>query len=191
MATSKTEAKSEPGAGEAAGPGPSKGKKMLVLILALAILLVALAGGWIFWSRYKAQQALDEGEEEVHATAHKKKDEDKEKKPPAYLTLDNMVVNLADPGGERVAQIGVTLELVDEKAAEKVRQYLPMIRNDVLLLMSQKKAEELLGREGKEQLAAEILTAASGHMASGGGKKGKDQPEPPIRRVLFSSLIIQ
>lgn len=104
-----------------------------------------------------------------------------------------MVVNLADPGGERVVQVGVTLELADAKATDKVKPYVPAIRSGALMLVSQKKAEELLGREGKEQLATEILAEASSYFgpAIGKGPKNKDQPENPVRRVLFSSLIVQ
>ena len=77
--------------------------------------------------------------------------------PPVYLPLDNMVVNLADPGGERVAQVGITFELRDAAAAETVKQFLPTIRSGVLLLVSQKTSEEMLQREGKEKLAADMI----------------------------------
>lgn len=76
---------------------------------------------------------------------------------PTFLPLENMVVNLADPGGERYAQIGITLELQDEATATTVKQYMPSIRNGILMLVSQRTADELLQREGKEQLATDIL----------------------------------
>ena len=75
------------------------------------------------------------------------------KGPPVYLPLDNMVVNLADPGGEKVAQVGITLEVIDAQASETVKAYLPTIRSGVLMLISQRTAEELLTQEGKQKLA--------------------------------------
>lgn len=110
-------------------------------------------------------------------------------------------VNLADPGGEKVAQVGVTLELLDVSSPEKVKAYLPAIRSGILLLISQRTAEELLQREGKEQLAAAILEDASRYFKPAPGEKGtgkskkKDgksaEDENPVRGVLFSSFIVQ
>jgi len=130
--------------------------------------------------------------------------------PPTYLPLDNMVVNLADPGGEKVAQIGITLELFDAKAVEKVKQYLPTIRSGILMLVSQRTAAELLQREGKEKLANEILKEAARPFggvddeaeaepekpAAGAkkpkvGKKKKPRVQPLVTGVLFSSFIVQ
>ena len=61
-----------------------------------------------------------------------------------------------------LAQVGVTLELSDAKAPDKVKVYMPAIRSGVLMLISQRTAEELLLREGKEKLAADILEEAAG-----------------------------
>ena len=130
---------------------PRNSKKLLVVV-AIVLLIVALAvgGAWFYVSKQRAA-ALDGDEEETAVTKVQSKEA------PTYFPLDNMVVNLADPGGEKVAQIGITLELSDAHATEKVKQYLPTIRSSILLLVSQKTSEELLQREGKEKLAADIL----------------------------------
>ena len=113
-----------------------------------------------------------------------------------------MVVNLADPGGERVAQIGITLEVLDAKSSDTVKAYLPTIRSGILLLISQRTADELLKPEGKEKLAKDILREAA--IPFGGGdddeeeassaKKKKKRGPPvqyPVIGVLFSSFIVQ
>ncbi|MEK9804134.1 MAG: flagellar basal body-associated FliL family protein [Curvibacter sp.] len=163
---------------------------MLVIVAVLVVLGVALAGGWFFLSKQNA--ALDEEEEEEVAAVAEASG------PPTYLPLDNMVVNLADPGGERVAQIGITLEIAGPLELEKVRAYLPTIRSDVLLLVSQRTADELLSREGKEKLAEDVLDAASRHFrtpAVKGKKNAKNAKGAatgnPVRGVLFSSFIVQ
>ena len=125
--------------------------------------------------------------------------------PPAYLPLDNMVVNLADAGGERVAQVGITLEVLDAHASDTVKAYLPTIRSGILMLISQRTAEELLKAEGKEKLAKDILREASIPFGGGGDvheeeastvKKKKlakkdEHAELPVVGVLFSSFIVQ
>jgi flagellar protein FliL len=124
------------------------------------------------------------------------------KTPPVYLPLDNMVVNLADPGGDRVAQVGITLEVQDIKASDSVKVYLPAIRSGILMLISQRTAEELLSQDGKVALAKAILREAS--IPFGGGDEPADDaesgkkktkkaaaPEYPVVGVLFSSFIVQ
>ncbi len=175
---------------EAAAP-KSGSKKMLVIILVVLLVLVLGGGGaFIFLSQKRAAAAMDDHEEEAtpvvqHAAP---------KTPPAYLPLDNMVVNLADPGGEKVAQVGITFEVADAKALETVKQFMPSIRSGVLLMVSQRTSEELLQREGKEKLAADILAEAARPF---GGRGEPVDPASraslmyPVRRVLFSSFIVQ
>lgn len=174
--------------------------KKLMLIGGIVFLVLALVGGgaWFFLS--KKTVADEDVEEVVHVAP---------KGPPTFLPLDNMVVNLADPGGEKVAQIGITLELADAHAVDKVRMYLPSIRSGILLLISQRTAEELLQIEGKEKLAADILQEASRPFAEADtgharAKQRKDvakakkknveknaTEENLVRGVHFSSFIVQ
>jgi flagellar protein FliL len=186
-----------------AAAAPPKSKKLLLIVVAL-VLVVVLAGigAFVYVSKQRAAAAFDD-QEQPQAAVHKAP-----AGPPVYLPLDNMVVNLADPGGERVAQVGVTFELRDAAAAETVKQYLPTIRSGVLLLVSQKTSEELLQREGKEKLATDILREAARPFGGLDDEESVDQPrngsiksnksrnrvrpgDLPVQRVLFSSFIVQ
>jgi flagellar FliL protein len=170
--------------------GPAKNKKML-LVGGLVFLVLALAGGGAWFIQSKKYAAEDGDFEEVAHVAPKG--------PPTYMPLDNMVINLADPGGEKVAQIGVTLELADAQATDKIKMYLPTIRSSILLLISQRTAEELLLIEGKEKLAADILVEAARPFESAedtakAKKKKVDKRatnDSPVRGVHFSSFIVQ
>lgn len=185
----------KPSAEEVTDEKPKSKKKLVIAaIVAVVVLLVAGAGLYVM----NRHNSLDEEDEEVAAQPAVPSG------PPVYLPLENMVVNLADPGGERVVQVGVTLELTSPKAPERVKPYLPAIRSSVLMLVSQRKSEELLQREGKEQLAADIFAEVSRNFVTvdpadeDGAKKKKkkkkgEKPEEenPVRRVLFSSFIVQ
>lgn len=182
-----------------AAKAPAKSKKMLIIIVA-AVLVLVLGGAAAFFVISKQRAAAEDGEEAAPAKAAAHHDP---KAPPAYLPLDAMVVNLADPGGERVAQIGITLEVLDAKSSDSVKAYLPTIRSGILMLISQRTAEELLKAEGKEKLTKDILREAS--VPFGGGededeaestsaKKKKKKAAPvqyPVVGVLFSSFIVQ
>lgn len=192
----------KPEAADGAKP-PAKSKKMLIIIVA-AVLVLVMGGGAGYYFLIVKPRAAAEAESEDGAPA-KAAAKDAKKTPPAYLPLENMVVNLADPGGERVAQIGITLEVSDVKASDSVKAYLPTIRSGILMLISQRTAEELLTQEGKEKLAKAILREASIPFGGGGDMHAEDPPpvkkkkssdkdahsELPVVGVLFSSFIVQ
>ncbi|MCF8209914.1 MAG: flagellar basal body-associated FliL family protein [Rhodoferax sp.] len=175
---------------------------MLIIIVGVVLVLLLAAGGAFFFIS-KQRAAADEAGEAApaKAAAHVTKTA------PVYLPLDSMVVNLADPGGEKVAQIGITLEVVDAKASDSVKAFLPTIRNGILKQISKRTSTELLTLEGKEKLAKSILREAS--IPFGGGEDDEDEEEVattstkkkpvkrrppvavPVEGVLFSSFIVQ
>lgn len=186
----------------AAEAKPAKSKKMLVIILA-AVLVLALAAGGAFFFLKKKNAASEDGEEAEPAKTAAK---DSHSAPPALLPMDNMVVNLKDPGGERVAQIGVTFKVSDVKAVDTVKPYLPIIRSGVLMTISRYTADELLSEEGKTRLTRAIFVEAikpfggseedlpeEGEEDHSTPKKKKKRaaPQYPITGVLYSSFIVQ
>lgn len=160
-----------------------KSKKLLIIIVAVLLLVVAGGGGAAFFLLKKKQADAEDGGGESHATAQKSH---KPETPPQFLPLDNLVVNLADPGGARFAQIGITLQVADAHVGDSIKAYMPTVRNSILMLVARRTADELLLPEGKEKLQKDILDAV--REASGlSGDKG----ESPIQAVLFSSFIVQ
>lgn len=188
-------------ANQPAAPAPAKSKKMLIIIGAVLAIVLAGGGGAAYFLLGK-KPAEDE---DAPAPARK----EAPKVAPTFLPMENMVVNLADPGGDRFAQIGITVEVADPKTAEQIKQYMPSIRSGVLLLVSQRTSAELLQREGKEKLAHDILKEVSKPLgftvpAKKAKSKNEDEdedeeeasprrkgPPNPVQRILFSSFIIQ
>lgn len=118
--------------------------------------------------------------------------------PPTFLPLDSMVVNLADPGGNRVVQLGITFQVQDAHTSDAIKVYMPSIRSGILLLVSQRTADEILKPEGKELLAQAIVEEVSGVMGyeiesheAADSKKKRRRARNPLRGVLFSSFIVQ
>lgn len=171
-------------------PPAKNGKKLIVIGAVVALLVVAAT---IVLLTVMNQQRDEEASNRSAAALV-----------PTFLPLETLVVNLADPGGDRFIQLGITLELQDDKTAEQVKQFMPSIRDGILRLVSQRSASELLGREGKEQLAADIRQEVARPL--GGNRRAARvsedseyddeyeqprRPANPVRRVLFSSFIIQ
>ncbi len=180
-----------------------KSKKMLIIIIAAVVVLALVGGGAAFFLMKKKPAEEDGQGEEGKAppkVVHKAPDP---KKPPTYLPMESMVVNLADPGGGRFVQLGITLKLDDPKTADTVKQFMPSIRSAVLIAVSLRTSDELLAPEGKEKLTRAIIRATAEQLgyevedeeeedATNAKKKKKRNLAPlPIETVLYSSFIIQ
>jgi flagellar FliL protein len=156
---------------------PKKGKKTLIIALAAVLLLGGGGGGAAWWF-------LGRGEPDEEALAAAA--EAKRKAARVFVTLEPFVVNLADRESERYAQIGVVLEVEGKDANQKITEKMPAVRNEILLLISSKQAQELITRDGKVQLASEIALAAARPL---GWTPPEDMPEeeeeepPPKSKV--------
>jgi flagellar FliL protein len=189
-------------------------KKKLIVIVAAALLVLAGGGGGAAWFIVKkraaaaaaAEAAEAEGGAPVAQAPVQPKRSDQKKTPPVFLPLDPFIVNLADRDAERFAQIGITLELEDAKHADELKAYMPAIRNGVLMVLAHKTSAQMLGRKGKEALAAEIMreavrplgieideeaAAAADKDEEGAKTATKSGDVNPVRKVHFSSFIIQ
>ena len=136
---------------ETPADAPKKSGKKKIIILAVAGLVLAGGGGGAAWFMMGKNKAPD--------AAHPPVAEKKPAAKPIFKTLEIFTVNLKDPNGERYAQVGVTLQLRDSAAEKDLDERLPAVRNEVLLLLSSKRIEELLSDEGKRMLAQQIRQA--------------------------------
>jgi flagellar protein FliL len=178
---------------------PAKPKSKLMLIIVGVVVLALIGAGAAFFLLKKS--AGDDEEDEDHAPAAAQQGSGKPRTPPTFLPMDNMVVNLADPGGNRFVQLGITLQLQDAKTGDALKVYMPSIRSGILLLISQRTTDEILQIKGKEQLSADILREIATVMdyaieepeAAGAERKTKRRRAPPnpVQAVLFSSFIVQ
>ncbi len=187
-----------PKTAEEGGEKSKKSKKLLFIIIGVLVLALAGAAAAFILLKKNAAEDGEEVEEEPVAAVHKVDP----KHPPTYLPLDSMVVNLADPGGNRFAQLGITLKLQDEETATAIKSRMPSIRNGILILISQRTAEELLSINGKQELMTDIVRAISDEMGyemeepedeSGKKptKKRRRVPPNPVQEVLFSGFLVQ
>jgi flagellar FliL protein len=197
----------------AAAPPPKGGKKkLIIIILIVTLLLLALAGGAAFFLLKKKASNGDDaagghGAAKEEVAAQRKNDPDH---PPIFVSLDPFTVNLADRETERYAQIGIVLQITEAHTSDELKLYMPAIRNNILMVLANRTATQLLTREGKEKLAQAILYAsvrplgfdvpedgdseAEAVEAEDPPKKKKRKRAPPtlpVTAVHFSNFIIQ
>lgn len=151
----------------AAKPAPNSSKKWLVIGLALMLaLLGAGAAGWFFLS----SQAPNEAPSAAPA------------QPPTFYALQPFTVNFNDDSG-RMLHLGLSLELEDPSSAQHLANYMPEIRNRILLLLAEQPADRLETANDKRRLAEELRALFSQPFDGVNGF--------PVRQVLFTDFIVQ
>ena len=83
----------------------------------------------------------------------------------------------------RFLQITMEIMAHDQKAIDSVQRNLPVIRNNLLLLMSNRNYQSLMSREGKEKLRGEALAEVRAVQKKQGGGDIDD--------LLFTSFVVQ
>jgi flagellar FliL protein len=105
-------------------------------------------------------------------------------KPSMYYAIDPpLVVNFEDGSAVRFLQITMEIMAHDEKAIESVQKNIPLIRNNLLLLMSNRNYQSMMSREGKEKFRQEALTEVRAVQ--------KKEGSPDVDDVLFTSFVVQ
>ena len=159
------EDKAEGGEGEAA---PKKGK--LKLIIAAVGFLAILGGGagWFFFMRG------GHGEEH-HAEAPPPK-------PPSFVDVPDMLVNLVGGPGERVQylKIKLVLEVKEEKQVEAIKPALPRVTDLFQTYMRELRPSDLNGSAGLFRLKEELTKRVNSALAPN-----------QVSAVLFKEVVIQ
>lgn len=159
---------------EESAPVPQKkSRKKLWLLIIIGLLLAAGGGGaaWFFLGQDAASGAPKAVKREPP-------------KPPVFVVMEPFTVNLLHETGEQYLQVALTLQVADQMQVDLIKLYMPIVRSRLLLLLSNKKASEILTEDGKKKLADEIVTQLKLPFAPGG------EPQK-ISSVFFTSFVIQ
>jgi flagellar basal body-associated protein FliL len=94
-----------------------------------------------------------------------------------------LVVNFEDGSAVRFLQISMEVMGKDQKGIDSVQKNMPLIRNNLLLLMSNRDYQSLMSREGKDKLRQEALAEIRAVQKKQGGADVED--------LLFTSFVVQ
>ncbi|RME32655.1 MAG: flagellar protein [Gammaproteobacteria bacterium] len=150
-------------------------KKLIIIFAVVALVLVGASVAVTLMLVGGKEEAEPAGEEVVEAP-----------KEPHYFSLDPpFTVNL-EGGGKRPRYLQITLDAMtyDEEVLEAVKQHMPLIRNNLVMLFGRQKLEELATPEGKEKLRQETLKTIQQVLEQETGKPG-------VEAVYFSSFVMQ
>ncbi|MHC2439157.1 flagellar basal body-associated protein FliL [Bradyrhizobium sp. USDA 4451] len=159
------EEKTDSGEGAAA---PKKGKlKLIIAVAGLLVVLGAGAGGWFFFMRGHG--------EEQHAEAPPPK-------PPSFVDVPDMLVNLVGAPGERVQylKLKLVLEIKEEKQVEAIKPALPRVTDLFQTYMRELRPSDLNGSAGLFRLKEELTKRVNLALAPN-----------QVNAVLFKEVVIQ
>jgi flagellar FliL protein len=155
--------------GGADGEAASFKKSKLKLIIAAVGFLLVLGGGagWFFLLRGHG--------EEVHAEAPPPK-------PPSFVEVPDMLVNLVGAPGERVQYLKVklVLEVKEEKQVETIRPSMPRVTDIFQTYLRELRPSDLNGSAGLFRLKEELTRRVNSALAPN-----------QVSAVLFKEIVVQ
>jgi flagellar FliL protein len=148
------------GAAEAAvghdAPGPAKKSKLPMIIGAVAFVVLAGAGYYFGVALPAKKHAEEESEKSVEKRLMKQLERKKDNKPPVFIAMDEFLVNLPGKGGEHYLSTKLVLRTADGATEKRITEFLPLVRDRILAVLSARTVAELATVEGKEGMAKDI-----------------------------------
>ena len=104
---------------------------------------------------------------------------------PVYLEIEPAItVNVSEGNRRAILQARVQIMARDEGALEGVRDHMPVVRNNLIMLFSDQDYEAIGSREGKESLREEALAEINAIL--------EDERLPGrVEAVYFTSFVMQ
>jgi flagellar FliL protein len=154
--------------GEAA---PKKGflSKKLIIIVAAAVLVLGGGGGgaWFFFFKSKP---------------HDEKPAPVAVKPPSFVDMPEVLVNLSSTGNGRAHYLKakIVLEVTDEKIAEQIKPVLPRVLDSFQTFLREMRSSDLEGSAGLYRVRDELTRRVNLAVAPS-----------KINAVLFKEIVVQ
>lgn len=157
----------EDGAAAEGASAPKSKRKLIIIAAAVVLLLGAGGGGWFFFFNHHG--------EEKHAEAPAPK-------PPVFVDVPDILVNLAGLPGERVQylKIKVVLEVKDEPLVEKIKPTMPRLMDIFQTYLRELRATDLAGSAGLFRLKEELTKRVNAVISPG-----------QVNAVLFKEVVVQ
>lgn len=171
----------------APGEATKSGKtKTIVIITVGVILAVGLSVGatLYFTGAFSGDESTDEAGQAKSAKA-KAEAKSTEVKPALYMALEpEFIVNFEDQSRASFLQIKTQVMARDQAVLDALQQHMPVVRNNILLLLSGQKYEQVSTTQGKETLRGEIRKAINKVLKKETGSAG-------VEAIYFTSFIMQ
>ncbi|MFO7931048.1 MAG: flagellar basal body-associated FliL family protein [Thermodesulfobacteriota bacterium] len=150
---------------------PGSKKKIFLLAVPLLVLVLAAGGGAFYF--------LAEGSASGATESDSGQEEEKKEMGP-LVEMEDFVVNITHKDSTRFLKLGVTLEAKDDQSKKEIEKRMPQIRDAVLLLVGNKKYDDLKDLQGKKQLKADLTSRIR-------SLSGEDE----VSELYFTDFVVQ
>lgn len=144
------------------------GLDLKIILIGLVIFLVAMGASYFLMKSLMAP--LMPQEEEKNS---------KEVLSGGLVSAGEFTTNITDVAGNRYLKVEVTIEVKDEKAVESVTEFMPIIQDTILSILSKKTAADL-DAHNRDQLKEEIKAELNKKLGKG-----------YIKNIYFTNFIMQ
>jgi flagellar FliL protein len=151
-------------------------KKKLIIIIAAAVLLLGGGAAFFFIGGDDTAAADEQTEEQTEQEA---------KLPAIYVGVPGAIISpIKGERKDRMVQIKMSFVVRGPESEDKVKKHMPRLKNDLLTLVSQSKADVIITPEGRNKLQQDLLTVVQQTMTQLEG-------DNHIEKVLFVSFVMQ
>jgi len=163
------------------GEVQEKKKKFPSLLIILAVVVVLILGGagaayFLFFAKGRVKEGEGHGGKAQQTQAA----QESAAAVGAMKNLDPFIVNLTDAQGTRYLKVVVQLELKSELVAQEIDKKTPMIRDEIISLLSSKSFDEIATEPGKRDLKQVMLERINKYLKTG-----------QVTRIYFTDFVVQ
>ncbi len=163
------------------GEGEEKKSSKLIIIIAVVLLLVGGGAGYYFMASGDSES---EASEELVEEPESDEETEAANEEFYYDMSQSLIVNFPKGAEASLIQVTVSLLVRGGETVEAVKKHEPMIRNNLLMIISAKGPANLKTREGKEALREAMLEEV-GKVMERMTRKNK------VKDVFFTTFVMQ
>ena len=155
--------------GEAAAPKKGFLSKKLIIMAAAGLLVLGGGGGGAWFFLFKKEH-------------HEEKPAPVAAKPPAFVDMPEVLVNLSSAGNGRAHYLKakIVLEVTDQKIAEEIKPVLPRVLDSFQTYLREMRSSDLEGSAGLYRVRDELTRRVNLAVAPS-----------RINAVLFKEIVVQ
>lgn len=170
-------------------------KKLIIIIVILVLLIGGGAGAYFFLmgdSGAETEESTENSDKKEAKEEKAEDDSDDEEVDSAGVKLESLYYDMSKPlivdfprgSSIRLIQVSVSLMVKGQETIDALKKHDPMIRNNLLMLISSQSGEDLASREGKEKLK-EAMKLEVGNVLK------KMSGSNHLKEVFFTAFVMQ
>jgi flagellar protein FliL len=160
--------------------------KLIIIVLAVVLVIGGAAAGYFVFAGHKGNASGKEDpgkevkKEQVKEKGSKEGGKEGEGASGNLKQLDPFIVNLADAEGQRYLKAVMQFDVDNPSVESEIQEKLPQIRDEILMILSNKTFDDVSTTAGKRMIKREISSAVNKYLTGG-----------QVTQVYFTEFVVQ